>query len=98
MAVSDMAQEEYKGSRTLSKKKFYELQDAFTSRLGTEQGSIALEVVKETLKFDPNVSVYTETMKRGIVERRERLKKEGISTYVSSGAKSFYDKQKVKST
>lgn len=93
-----MCDDIYKGSRTLSKKKYYELQEALHQTLGDEHANIALDTLKKILKFDPTVSVYTDTMKKGIMERRERLKKEGISTYVSSGAKSFYEKQKAKAT
>ena len=88
-----MAQDDFKGSRTLSKKKFYELQEALQQKYGDEQANDVLDVFKKVLKFDPNVSVYTENMKKCIMQRREKLKEQGIPPYVSSGAKAFYDKK-----
>ena len=85
---------EYKGNRSFSKKKYYELEDSLMKKFGREQTDDILLIFREIFKFDPTVSVYTEAMKASIKSRRERLKEQGISTYVSSGAKAYYEKKK----
>ena len=85
---------EFKGSRTLSKKKYYEFQDKLKQTFGDDEVDTILSSLRDVLKFDPNVSVYSEKMKDAIYSRRERLKEAGISTYVSSGAKGYYYKHR----
>jgi hypothetical protein len=93
-AHSEQKDTEYKGNRSFSKKKYYELQEALEQRYGKDQSSEILQVFRDVFKFDPTVSVYTEAMKASIKTRRERLKEQGISTYISSGAKAYYDKKR----
>ena len=86
-----------KGSRTLSKKKYYELSNELTSRLGdAELVTKVLNTIKEVLDFDPEVSTYDEVQAKKIKEYRQRKKEEGISTYITSGVKSAYYKKKQK--
>lgn len=87
---------EYKGSRSLSKKKYYALEEELMKRYDESIVEDVLNILKDVLKFDPGVSLYTEDAKRSILERRERLKAQGISTYVSCGAKAYYERSKQK--
>lgn len=86
--------QEYKGSRTLSKKKYYEILDALSECYGEADVSKISGVIKHVMRFDPTISLYDDKAKESIKLRRERLKTEGVSTYESSGAKSFYHKNK----
>lgn len=54
--------------------------------------------VQEIFAFDPNrvVKRYNEKNLEAVRRYRERLKAEGVSTYISSGKKSSYDKKKTK--
>lgn len=83
----------FKGTRTLSKTKYYEIENQLQKELENEQVEKVMSVIRNVLMFDPTVSVYNENMKTKIDERRARLKTEGVSTYVSSGAKAHYDKK-----
>jgi hypothetical protein len=86
---------EYKGTRSFSKKKYYEMEQEIEKRYGEEETQEIMRIFCEVLKFDPNQTVYTERMKECIKARRERLKAEGISTYVSCGAKAYYERKKA---
>lgn len=83
-----------KGSRTLSKKKYYEILEALQRRFSKEEVDDITNIIKDVLKFDPSVSLYDEKAKESIKSRRERLKAQGISTYTSSGAKAYYHRNK----
>ncbi len=85
---------EFKGSRTLSKKKYYELEQQLRDGLDDQQLDFVLTQIRTVLKFDPDVSVYNERIKDLIYQRRDRLKALGISTYESSGSKKSYHDRK----
>lgn len=85
---------ETKGSRTLSKKMYYDIEARLNEKFKEEDVDAILSLIKEVMRFDPEKSVYSEKMKKQIQVRRERMKEEGISTYISSGAKASYDKKK----
>lgn len=87
---------EFKGTRTLSKKKYYELEDQLRQQFNEDQVTHIMSTLRDVLKFDPNVSVYTDKMKEAIYTRRERLKDAGVSSYVSSGTKGYYYKHRTK--
>jgi hypothetical protein len=53
-----------------------------------------MQIIKDIMLFDPDVSVYNLKMKDRIMERRAKLKEQGVSTYISSGAKASYQKKK----
>ncbi len=86
--------DEYKGTRTLSKTKYYEMEKKLQERYEAEVVEGILTIMRTVLKFDPTVSVYNERMRETTYNRRARLKEAGISTYISSGMKSCYAKQK----
>ena len=54
-----------------------------------------LNAFKTLMNFDPEISIYNEQIKKTIMERRHRLKEQGISTYISSGQKAFYERKKA---
>ena len=88
--------DEYKGSRTLSKVKYYEVEEKLKERYDVEAVEGMLSILRSVLKFDPAVSNYNEKMKAATYNRRARLKEAGISTYVSSGMKSYYEKHRAR--
>lgn len=83
-----------KPSVTISKIKFKELKEAFVEERGEEEAVKILDKLCSVLHFDPNVSSYNEENKQKTREYRKKLKDQGISTYISSGAKKYYDKKK----
>ena len=93
-----MSEVTYKGVRTITKTKYHEFEQQLNAEFQEETTNKILDILKNVLHLDPNVSVYNEKMKENIMRRRTKLKEQGISTYVSSGAKSFYDKKKANQT
>jgi hypothetical protein len=89
--------EEYRGSRTLSKVKYYEMESQMRERYEAEAVEGMLSILRSVLKFDPSLSLYNEKSKAATYNRRARLKESGISTYVSSGMKARYEKQRAQS-
>ena len=79
---------------TLSKKKYYEIEEAYVQMLGQDIAIQCLEVLKNVLNFNPEVNGYNERIKQNIMKSREKLKEQGVSSYVYSGAKTFYHKHK----
>lgn len=82
-------------NRMMSKKKFYEIEQNISTSLSKEQVNLVLETIKQVLNFDPEITSYDKDQAERIRKYRERKKNEGISTYVSSGAKAFYEKTKT---
>ena len=78
-----------------SKTKYYEIEKQITT-IFPDQSLQMLEILKNVLEFDPNISTYNANVKASIDKRRKKLKEEGISTYISSGFKSTYYKRKDK--
>ena len=76
-----------------SKTKYYEIEKQITT-IFPDQSLQMLEILKNVLEFDPNISTYNANVKASIDKRRK--KEEGISTYISSGFKSTYYKRKDK--
>lgn len=83
------------GSRTLSKKKYEEIAQALQAEHGKVVTDNVLSIIRNVMKFDPNMSTYTKQHASYIKEYRERKKEQGISIYVSSGLKKFREKQKL---
>jgi len=79
---------------TLSKKRYAEIRDAYQELLEKEQVDKCMEILCEVLKFDPNGKTYTKERGAYLKAYRDKLKEEGISTYVSSGMKAAYHKRK----
>jgi hypothetical protein len=90
---------EYKASATLSKKKYTELQQALQDKYEQEDDRVdvesVLEIIRTVLRFDPNLNSYNDVRAEQIREYRRKQKEAGVSTYVSSGAKSTYYKNKI---
>ena len=82
----------------LSKKKYSELKEALEGKF-TESKDIesALEAVCSVLKYDPEKGVYTpEQGQKNYARLKEKAKETGESTYVVTGRKKRYEKQKSK--
>lgn len=77
---------------TLSKKKYHDFVQALEAKYeDTDLVADILKTLCDTIRFDPSLSSYDETQHQRIKARRERLKQQGITTYISSGNKSWYD-------
>lgn len=82
---------------TMSKKRYQEIADKLADIIG-DDGKLeqALASIREVMKFDPEKIIqYTPETGRRIKEYRERQKEKGVSTYVSSGRKSYYHNTKT---
>lgn len=85
---------EYKGDRHISKKNYKEY-DKHVKELVSED--IYLQIMqkfKEDFKFDPSISASSPEKNEQKTAKREELKKQGISTYISAGVKKGYEKKK----
>ena len=85
-----------KGIRVLSKGKYYAFEKELKGVFSEEDSAKILEMLKSIMKFDPTISTYSENMRICSEKRRNKLKEEGISTYISSGCKAAYYKKKEK--
>lgn len=94
MSDTTASSSDIKGSRTLSKKKYFEIVDELSKKYPNDDVEQITSIIKGVMRFDPTISLYDDKAKESIKLRRQRLKAEGISTYESSGAKSFYHKNK----
>jgi len=88
----------YKSSVTLSKVKYADLERSLRDKYDEELVEGFLQVMRETLQFDPSMSSYDTKRSQQIREYRARKKAEGVSTYVTSGMKQAYEKRKKNST
>lgn len=88
--------DEYKGCAFITKKaykEFHKLCEVYISEPGKYEEF--LTNFKRIFKFDPDKSSCSPETVKKVKEKRDKLKAEGISTYVSSGAKKFYEKKKM---
>lgn len=84
------------GYGTLTKQKYQELCQVLESTVNNKECiQQLLLALKQVLDFDPDASTYTKEQAERIKAYRNKKKEEGVSTYVSSGAKSAYHKRKV---
>lgn len=83
---------------SLSKKRYAEIRDAYLELMDKEQVDKCMAIMCEVTKFDPNGKTYTKERAIYLRAYRDKLKEEGISTYVSSGMKAAYHKRKAAST
>ena len=90
--------DQMKRVRTFSKSRYYEIEKRMMATF-PDQSTHILDIIKEVFDFDPNASTYNENIKASIDKRRQKLKEQGISTYISSGSKaSYYKKKQLKGT
>ena len=82
---------------TLSKKRYESLTRELVEELGDEAVvERVLAVLRRVMGFDPKATQYTkEKGQRMIEQRREKAKALGVTTYVTSGRKKQYEKQKA---
>lgn len=85
----------YLAQSTLTKKRYWEIIAFMKNEYGEEVGEVLGQKIQEVMKFSPDVSYYTEQMKQQTKAWRDRKKAEGISTYVSGGAKGYYHRKKA---
>ena len=88
----------YKASRTLTKKKYTEIHDAIVNDFDIDVADKIMNIIKEVMKFDVNVNTYTEVQSQRIQKYRDKMKDQGVSTYVSSGRKAALKNKKLQQT
>jgi hypothetical protein len=89
--------ESKKPTATLSKTRFKEICESLTTIIqDDDKVRQVIESIQTILNFDPNIPQYTPEVGKKIKEYRQRLKEEGISTYISSGKKKQYETMKLK--
>ena len=82
----------------INKKRYAEIYNQVCSKVDSPTALEIMDIIKEVLQFDPLATTYNEKAAQKIKEYRERKKAEGISTYISSGTKASYHKNKCVST
>jgi hypothetical protein len=89
-----MSEKLYKGNVVLSKSKYQEFDKHLKELVSPDIYLKISDVFKETFKFDANVCSSNPYAVEKTKQYRNKLKEEGISTYISSGAKKSYEKKK----
>lgn len=85
----------------ISKKRCADIKDVLLQALGNNEEATAhvLQQICNILHFDPNAPTYTpEQGQRAKQNRHRRAAERGVTTYITSGAKSSYEKRKREKT
>jgi uncharacterized protein with von Willebrand factor type A (vWA) domain len=91
-----MTEPEYKGTVFVTKTRYRELNNIAKKYLNnTEEHERFMQEFRDIFKFDPDKKTSTEKGVERVRQKREKLKSEGISTYISSGSKKSYEKKKL---
>lgn len=80
-----------RGCSAFTKKRYNELMDFVRSRTTSDTAEEIDAKIKALFDFDPNKSTYDKDKKKAY---KEKKKAEGISTYITSGAKTAYYRNK----
>lgn len=82
----------------LSKRRYHAIKDEIANYLqDADKAEGVLTIIKTILKYDETASTYNPEVGRRIKEYRDRMREQGVSTYVTSGKKSQYQKKKASS-
>ncbi len=94
--IVDSMDEPVKACVALTKARYKILTEAMYKEYEKDAADEILNIIKKALNFDPDKSNYDAESKRKTMEYRAKLKEKGISSYVSSGRKAHYEKNKIK--
>lgn len=83
------------GQGTMTRKRFYEIKARLEHETELDVATV-MNAIQDVLNFDPDASLYNQKRMEQNKAYRERKKAEGISTYLSTGAKNYYYRQKAK--
>lgn len=86
---------DHKAVTFVTKTKYYELNKVVGEYLNTEKQEEFMKKFQDIFKYDPNKTTSTPEGVERTRKKREKLKAEGISTYISSGNKKYYEKKKL---
>jgi hypothetical protein len=87
---------ESKGFTTLTKVKYHNFEEKLKLHVIDEElVNIILTDFCETMRFDPTKKSHKPEQVKKQQEKRDALKKEGISTWISAGVKKSYEKKKL---
>lgn len=85
-----------RGITTLTKIKYHNFEEKLKSQGYVDEAlNKILKDFCETMNFDPTKKTITPEQLKKKQEKRDALKKEGISTWISSGMKKSYEKKKL---
>lgn len=84
----------------MSKKRYHEIEEILSSLIkNPEEHSLAMSKICEIMKFDPNRNTYTPKVKENNANwRKKRAEELGVSIYVASGNKAYYERTKTQNT
>jgi hypothetical protein len=87
---------DYKPVSTLTKQRYYAVDKMVKEALGDDAKYEEFMIkFRDLFKFDPEKNSTVPKYAEKIKMKREQLKAEGISTYISSGGKKNYEKKKA---
>jgi chorismate mutase len=80
----------------ISKKRYYEIDEALGTLMKDQQEREQVMMkICEILNFDPNRNTYTPQVKERMLQWRKKKAEElGVTTYVTSGMKAYYERNK----
>lgn len=85
-----------KGVSTLTKKRFFLIEERLKGIIKNDEDlKETMDVIKDVMKFDPSVPLYTPELGQKMKEYRHKVKEEtGLSTYIINGGKKCYERKK----
>ncbi len=80
---------------TMSKKRFQELKDIFSSRFDTLETDFIMKSIQQVLRFDPLMNSYTKEKGMKVIQaRKQKAIDAGTSLYVVCGQDKRYARKK----
>lgn len=79
----------------LSKKRYSEVKSMLSSYVSADDLDTVMSNFCVIMNFDPSASTYNQDKKDQILKsRKKRAEELGVSTYVTGGSKSYYERRK----
>lgn len=91
-----MAENKAPSTSVMSKKRYHEIEEALRVAIPDPvQHAEIMSRICEIMKYDPTKSMYTpEVKERSMKWRRKKAEELGVTTYVTSGMKAYYERSK----
>jgi hypothetical protein len=91
-----MEENKVPSASVLSKKRYHEIEEVLSGLIpDPNQHALAMAKICEIMKYDPTRNVYTpEVKERNAKWRRKKAEELGVTTYVTSGMKAYYERTK----
>lgn len=86
---------EGKAASTMSKRRYEAMETRLRVMVDDEKREDIMRMIREVMQYDPYASRYTPEVGQRAKDARHRIASErGVTTYVTSGQKSSYDKRR----